>query len=101
MDRMKLIKVVLEGRCQTDDEWHLNALQRYGYTIKAVICVLLGRRYTGREWDWLGNFVTVGMHSFEKFYNYEIGATDATWIDITVGCGWRNWLYYELSDGWL
>jgi hypothetical protein len=100
--RRQLIKYALKGFCWFENNWSLNIWQRIFYTVKIIVCIVLGREYKGEEWDWLGEYyVIVGRHSFEKFYNYELGAVDARFIDLTVGYGWRNWFYCELSNGWL
>jgi hypothetical protein len=97
-----LIKTCLSGQCLVDDEWEFNIFQKWFFTIKTVVCILLGRVYTGKDWDWYSyDIVTVAIHSFREFYNYEFGMQDASFVNITVAHEWNIWYYYELSDGWL
>lgn len=98
--KLELIRYALAERCIVDNEWGLWWWGRYFYTIKAAVCILLGWHYMGREWDWLGDFVTVGIHSFESSYDFAAGQHNAIYILLTVSHGWRTWQYYEMDDGW-
>jgi hypothetical protein len=102
MTKIDLIKICLSHHCLVDDNWSFNIFQKWFFTIKTVICILLNRVYTGKDWDWYSyDIVTVGIHSFARFYNYEYGMQDASFMNITVAHNWNIWYYCELSDGWL
>lgn len=102
MTKWDLIKICLKQRCKTDTDWQLSLIEKWLYTFKAVACITLDRWYSGTEWDWYSqDYISVGMHSFQKFYNYEFGQQDASFTTVTVAYGWRNWQCCELSDGWL
>jgi hypothetical protein len=103
MSRLELIKYCLNQRCDMEDNYSLNRLQEWFYTVKAVICIMFNSKHKDSEWSWYSDdFISVAMHSFSKFYNWEFGMDDASFMVITVGHGvFSNWKYRELRDGWL
>ncbi len=97
-----LIKHCLRGKCYAEENFHLRFWQKWFYIIKVTVCITLGRIFKGSENRWIrGEFIVVGCHSFHSFHNYSIGTDDISFVNITVGYGWKNWFYYEISDGWL
>ena len=43
------LKAALQQRCKPDEDWSLNRLQRWLYTIKLLLCMLLRLHYRGDE----------------------------------------------------
>lgn len=97
MNTKERIKVCLRDRCNTEYDRSLNRLQRYFYTVKCIICIILNLEYKG-EWMTLFNQVTVGRHSMNKWYDLEFGES-FDWTDLLVGEGFTNWYYGEIEDG--
>lgn len=89
---IKAVKSAVRIRCKHDEEYGLNRLQRWFYTVKLLICVIIrNRRYQkdGEEYP-----VRVSCYHYSDLY--------AGWEcrDIVVGHGFlKGWFYNLEEDG--
>lgn len=90
-NRWQMLRMVLGrfGWCRTEQDWLLTRWQRYAYTAKAVVCIVLGRRgLSGR-----GAQIEVGQANHHERYMPSDGYTTAEWDVVLIGAGARCWRY--------
>lgn len=87
---------VIKQRCKPEYDYSINRLQRWFYTIKTLICILLNRQ--GDLWG--KDHIDVAILNYRPAYTMDVmGGYD--WTCIVVGHGYfKNWCYdkYENSD---
>lgn len=92
MQRQEFIlgfQAALKQRAKADEEWELNRLQRWFYTVKLVLCIVCRLRYSGEET--FPDAVEVAYYSLEP----------AGWFDsfrmIQVGYGYFSGWWWEIE----
>lgn len=85
----------IRQRCDPEDNWPLNILECWFYTIKALICMALRRPAPAAPWDEIHVAYTNGGSYWSlddgKIYWYEA---------LVVGHGvFTNWRYTVYQDG--
>lgn len=92
--RFRFIKLALKQRCKWHDNRSLSHLERYFYTLKVIICLLLNRRKNMCLSD---SIDSVAVDNFRHSYSFDVvGGYD--WEDLQVGFGiFKNWHYNIVS----
>jgi hypothetical protein len=97
--------LTVKNRCKDDQEFHINRLERWFYTLKLCYCVLVGRTRI----KVYKHFNNKNKSDLEKFYpdvvtgaeirsRYDGYSWDATWIEVGYGY-FSNWWYRIEEDG--
>ena len=90
--------LTIHGKCH--DNWNFGRWQwlfLWSHTLKAIICLWLGLH---KKHDHSIDTVDLAMRDFKRYTNWEFGE-DATWYELAVGFGWRNWFYETYHNSWL
>lgn len=89
---IKAVKSAIQRRSKDDGEYNLGRLQRWFYTVKLLVCVLIrNQRYQRDDEDYP---VRVSTYHYQELY--------AGWecSDIVVGHGvFKGWFYNLETDG--
>tara|TARA_R110002095_G_scaffold4257_1_gene11510 strand:- start:3299 stop:3601 length:303 start_codon:yes stop_codon:yes gene_type:complete len=80
----------LQQRCKPDEEWPLNRLQRWFYTVKLLLCILFRLSYKGDKT--FPDKVTVAL--FDDDENY----WSLWWMSIDVGHGLFSGWWWDLDS---
>lgn len=87
---LKEIKQILKQRCKYEDNRALNNIERFFYTLKVLICILLKRQkslYTDPD------SLCVAILNFRNAYSLDV-MNGYDWEEIAVGYGlFENWHY--------
>ena len=81
-------------RCRCEDDYSLNRLERWFYTVKALVCLL----FNWRADLWLQDRVTVAEFDWQEWSSMEWGRM-VEWDMLVVSYGWRDWHVCILHDG--
>lgn len=81
-------------RAKCEDDYTLNRLERWFYTVKALVCLL----FNWRRDLWLGDRVTVAEFNFDEWSSHEWGRM-VDWDMLVVTHGWRTWRICILHEG--
>lgn len=89
------VAVAIKERCKNDNNWCLTRWQRWFYTLKLLVCVLI-RRGRPRGLPSYPDVVEVGHHHFARTY----AGWTASWIVVGYGIvrGW--WYEIERDSDW-
>jgi hypothetical protein len=89
IERSEALQFGLQQRCKVFGGWKLTRIQRWLYTAKALICLLLN----SRDSLWSEDSIEVA------YWNYH-GGYNASWQEFHVGQGiFKNWVYDVYSNG--
>ena len=85
MNFKEIVKII-KHRCKPDDSYSLSRVQRWFYTLKCLICLLLNRH--GDLWG--KDHVDVAV--LRSYSHYD-------WISVVVGHGYfKNWYYDKYRE---
>lgn len=101
------IRQALRERCGAEENWcwSWDKTTRLFYTLKACVCLLLGRSgkssYKTADGDWVFlDTVSVAGLNFRKDTHWEY-TPSASWDELAVGHGlFRNWFYETYWNGY-
>ena len=95
-ERLIAIKNVLMQRGKFHDYYSLNCLQRWFYTLKTVICLLLNRRKTcGFE-----DCIAMAVWNITEWQSPDFMSTAYDWTELAVGIGLLKGWYFDIyRDG--
>lgn len=96
------LPLIIKQHCKHEQNYYLKRRHQIGYTLKAIICLLLNRdEYRGKgHLDLANTPVEVAMSNFHRWQHWEYGDA-ADWDYFGVGPYWRsNWFFYIGSAGY-
>lgn len=112
--KLNLIRVALTQRCRTEQDWNLAELyipftgyafdipgkarlMRIAYTLKAIVCVVLGQKH-----DLYANInpgaVSVAEWNVESWSSMDFMGEAYDFSVLVVAHGWRNWSFDSYRD---
>lgn len=95
--KLKVIKYVLIQRCKGHENWSLNRIQRWFYTLKSILCILFGLRKQFTWDDDIIDGVAYWDHSTNPWGYY---GSEYDWTELDVGYGYfKNWKYDVIRNG--
>jgi hypothetical protein len=93
-DNWRYILDCIDQHCKYEHEYYLNRRAQWGYTLKAILCLILNRTTDAPMYE---ESIAVALYNFSDSYEY--GGKD--WYEWRVGCGvFTNWWAYEEMDGY-
>jgi len=92
-ERLVAIKEVLKQRGKFHDNYSLNRLQRWFYTLKTVICLLLNRRKTLGFEDCIDSMAVWNMTEWQSM---DFMGTAYDWTELAVGIGVLKGWYFDI-----
>ena len=91
------VRAVLLQRCEPETDWRLTTVGRWFYTVKCLLCVLLG---WSRDYETTSGYpevIEVGQYHYAKLY----AGWESRWISVGRGV-FTQWWYELNEDGdWL
>jgi hypothetical protein len=94
-DNWRYILDCVEQHCKYEHECYLTRRAQWGYTLKAIVCLILNRSTEDPSFMDSIAVAVYGVHAG----NYEYGGED--WYEWRVGCGiFTNWWAYEEMNGY-
>lgn len=96
-DDLDWLVPILRDRCRQEQDWALSRGQRWAYTAKALLVILLRR---DRECRYNFDSVTVASTGFHSTFSLDFGSGE-DWIDLVVGRGlFRGWWFGTRTNGY-
>ena len=97
MKNFLAIKYAIVQRAKHHENYSLNRIQRWFYTFKAIICILLKLK---KQFTWKDDVVDcVATWNFTT-YPYGYSGTEYSWTQLDVGYGYfKNWRYNISQEG--
>lgn len=93
--RRMVVGYALRQHAKWNQELPLRKWQRWAYTLKAIICMLMGRwRNLYGDLDAVGSIATWGSRAYSSPYG-----TEHEWQELAVGRGLRDWHYDIYTNG--
>jgi hypothetical protein len=94
-DLRAAIRAAFSQRCKPSArDWNLRRSERWFYTAKCLLCVLLRREGRPKSVKSYAEAIEVGCHHNAKLY----AGWEARWIQVGHGV-LRNWWYEIVEDG--
>ena len=95
-ENLVAVKKCVQRRGKIEQEVYLPRWQRWLYTVKAVVCILLNRWYDG-EWDFADNYIAIAVWDGGHYIGQDY-ETIYWWEQIEVSMNWRDWRVIMTSD---
>jgi hypothetical protein len=92
--RLKFVKAALKQRCKHHENYCLNRLERWFYTLKTCVCLILHREKSLYSVDCIDAVAVIDLRpSIAEYSGYD-------WIELSVGYGiLKNWHFDIYSNG--
>ncbi len=87
--RWRAIREAVRQRAEHHENYY--AASKLGHTIKAIVCIVLGRRKS--LWSAPDCYDSVAVWGFSRhaWPGCDCGGNGCDWTELSVGYGWKNW----------
>ena len=93
--RVWLIRHAIQGHCRWHENYPLREWQRWAYTLKAVVCILIGRKCS----MWADSDVVDLIATWETHSWSNPDGDFVSWRELAVRHGVLDWHYDTYSNG--
>ena len=98
-EKFQLIKLVIQQHAKCEEDYTLNFFERWFYTLKTVVAILLGRK-SNAGWFGFDSHIEVAVYNFRNYTSLEFMGQGCDWDMLTTAYGFWDWRYCETGDGY-